>query len=339
MTLSPRTRLTGSLVLILGALIGSPARAEEVVQLPDRPGKVELKLGNLSFVAKDMALGAGELAAVKGKLDQLMKAIRTHAIFNPVKGYEGVIRGELASPHECKETPCRTVRVAHQIAVRLGHYCKTAKGVSSKCGTLRGITFTANQPIKVGYAVDGELKDDQGRPMLKEPKLVKTFAGVPLYENNLMVLIRTKRPFFLPVTREQYLRARLRKLAQEEGADQPPLKMVRDKVQAELTRLTPAQRRSDAWAGDSPNLSGLTEPNAENSRRVVIHNPAFMDPRLPRTAIQLLTAEVTILYGGDAALERPLTLQDEHVSAGDIRMSEFVRTFDFQKLVALIDAR
>jgi hypothetical protein len=332
-------RRPGLLALALITIPAPGARADPPVPPHEHPGQVVTRVSRFRDLAREMALSGAEQAVVRAKLSEIVKVLRTHAIFNPPKGFDAELVSTLVSPAECRQPPCRRHRVAHEVRLKIYGLRRTGGGVRAPRTSARGLTFTANQPGRVGEAVDGELTDDLGRPLLKEPRLVRRFAGVPLYEGNLLVLVRTARPLFLPVTREQFLRARLRQLAQEADADQGPIQRLRGRIQAELTRMTPAQRQSEAWVGDSPHLSGLAAAGAEDAHRVVILSPAFLDPRLPRTAIQILTAEVTLLHGADEGLIRPLTYQDANVGTADIRTSELLRTFDFQKLVALIDAR
>ncbi|WP_345255107.1 hypothetical protein [Flaviaesturariibacter amylovorans] len=118
------------------------------------------------------------------------------------------------------------------------------------------------------------------------PRLVAELdTGVHLYANNIIVVAKPGRPYWIPVTVQQYFDAlfryyelRLRKAPAESGV----LELIRN----EYAAIPPAERSGPAF-GATESISGITA--SANEFPIMTFNPGYFDRKLPRTAIQLLT--------------------------------------------------
>ena len=93
-------------------------------------------------------------------------------------------------------------------------------------------------------------------PLIEDERV----GTVAILDTGVVILGRNPRPFFVPASREQYLRA----LVAQGASKSQPVQELRD----ELAALSPEQRRATP---------------------LFTFNPDYFDPALPRTAIQLIT--------------------------------------------------
>ena len=171
------------------------------------------------------------------------------------------------------------------------------------------------------YPVGG---DDQGYFVYAPPQ-AGTLYGYPVYHRapglepfTRIVLTNIKRPLFVPVSRERYLRS----LIQKEEAEinrltleynqakknnenlaryEVMLKIKMEQKKAyedELAAMSEAERCSQAWHPHyrqlykgGPLSSGLAEPGYKDARPLVTVNTEFFDRSLPPAAIQLIVVE------------------------------------------------
>jgi hypothetical protein len=118
----------------------------------------------------------------------------------------------------------------------------------------------------------------------------------------------------------------------EEKRKQVPAEVAKEneRFRAELARLTPAERASQAWYNprlDRYNSSGLLAPTAPNAGGLVAINPDFFDRSRPRTDFQIICVEVT---------SKP----DFQLKKDDIpyyTLQEFLTIMDWQRVAALLD--
>jgi hypothetical protein len=142
------------------------------------------------------------------------------------------------------------------------------------------------------------------------PTRVEELAGFPVYRFNgmdVIVLSRSKVPVWIPLTREEYVKAWLANW-QKQAADSPAIDTITPQIvsnhQAALDAMTPAERRMQArqleWDPFQPTLA----PVGSNEGRALMKvNPVWFDPKLPRSAFQLLT--VTFSYSGTVKEDAP----------------------------------
>lgn len=175
------------------------------------------------------------------------------------------------------------------------------------------------------------LFDANGVELFIEPRQAGSINGAPLYENIVVIIKRSAKPLWIPVTREEYLRALIRREETNESNPPETRKYVADVLRKELTELAAAERRSPAYIGDSRLLSKLVPENPD-AARVVRSNPAIFDDALPRTAPQLITLRfalpLDVLSDGHISLEEDL---------GRFRLYQIQQTLDYARLKAVVD--
>jgi hypothetical protein len=166
-----------------------------------------------------------------------------------------------------------------------------------------------------------DLQDDQGTFIRSPPDPVATVHGYPVFEegngDRWAIVRRNKVPFWAPVTCERYLLATIK--ADEDGlakaqanrAKMPagiPAAIVAtvDEAIAQLQRrianakkayaaMSPAQRAATAYVGDRGDLEDapvFVKPVDDSPAPTVFINPALIDPRLPRSAPQILAIRI-----------------------------------------------
>lgn len=182
------------------------------------------------------------------------------------------------------------------------------------------VAVSINDASCVWNGHDVAFVDSAGSIYYDAPQDSSPVRGIPGFstDSSCLVIARRGVPVFAPVSRERFLRdardtllARLRAVdARSRSADvrramQPALDTVRSIAKhydAELTALSPADRRAPAWVKSSESAPlDLVPPGTEDARQLVAPNPALYNPALPRSAIQLLTVQATVPGGDDGA--------------------------------------
>ena len=106
------------------------------------------------------------------------------------------------------------------------------------------------------------------------------------YHEAVIIAANNRLPY-RPVTREEYLRARIHEYQKSGGMDQAIASF--DRV---LTNMSPAERAEPALVRDISALPGGTRlfvTEAEGGRHLVTVDKSYFDPKLPRDKIQLIT--------------------------------------------------
>lgn len=192
------------------------------------------------------------------------------------------------------------------------------------------ITITVNdlQPVMEGAMMGNnsdEIADDQGTFLVNPPEATGDFHGYPVYEINYdhyIVLRRNKVPFFAPVSRERYLREKIKlidarlKKEQDDWAKNKPMiaglstaaeisKTMTDAIaqmqkvatdsSAELAAMSAGDRAAPAYVdlseGDTVAPKFVAKDDG-NATAILYMNPALMDDRLPRSAPQIITVDI-----------------------------------------------
>lgn len=155
------------------------------------------------------------------------------------------------------------------------------------------VHIAVNDPTEIyiyGGHRPGGFFDDGGNEIIGEPQKVGEVDGFTLYDNQLVVV--ASKPLFVPVSREQYVRAVIRafaKKAKDDGTEDE-LAFLVGPLQKELESMGAEERRSQAFSGRDYSVpSGLTTPTGYAATPMVTFNPDFFDSSLPRTAVQLIT--------------------------------------------------
>lgn len=139
-------------------------------------------------------------------------------------------------------------------------------------------------------------------------------------------------------------RARARELgrqrALETAANPPPtdpvftLVRARDALRAQLEGMSTSDRNAPAWVSAAsrwlPQVLSFVAPNTPGAVPLVQVNPAFFDPALPRTSIQILMLPKMDRYG-TAAVARP-----DRVNPPDLANLHLLRHIDWTALAAAL---
>lgn len=147
--------------------------------------------------------------------------------------------------------------------------------------------------------------------VLYEPNQVGELAGFPVYRfeggTEVIVLSRSKVPPWIPLTREEYVKGWLTNW-QKQAAEAPAIDTITPQIvrshQEALAAMTPEERsmqaRELAWDPFQPTLAPV---GSDDGRPLVRVNPDWFDPKLPRSAFQLLTLKFS--YSGTLNQDAP----------------------------------
>jgi hypothetical protein len=263
--------------------------AGEFLFLPEHPGHVSAPVTVAN--ALPSRLSRADAALFKRNLERLRDLLVSQPVFNPPRGVEviGYLRPLDDLPKNTK------VPVPGFGYLRFHFYHRSSKaGLPVRiCCTTDEIYLTVNHP-DAGLDVHG----GSGFPSktFYEPRQVAELDGFPVYRtdngNEVIVLSRSAEPPWIPVTREEYVKAGLRnwrKLA----AESPPQDTLTPEIvrrhEAALSEMTAEERRMQAreFAYD-PFEPTLAPVGSDEGRPLVRTNPAWFDPSLPRGAFQLV---------------------------------------------------
>jgi hypothetical protein len=204
-----------------------------------------------------------------------------------------------------------------------------------------------NDPEGCGFDAysSGELRDSQGHEIFYEPNKVGEIQGFTLYRDEhgteILVLTRGHRPPWLPLTQEEFIRMWIRTLEKqlaelgEYGKDPSnPVRLRLERHRAVLAALSPAQRQAQALylRNEDPLEPDLASPGAEGSWPLVIANPRWFDPALPRSASQFISVVFEYEPHFDPDDPRP----DDAGAVASVRLSEMKRTTDWKAVSGLL---
>lgn len=292
-------------------LLGQDA-TDKVSLLPDQPGVWRTAYVNRSAgtpIGKPPASTA-ELTALRTALTRIEQLVHDTPMLSAPRGFDVQVSQRL--DRGCPDNPvlCRQAPLPGWLKFDL----ETYNLVNGKAVTHYhdneppNVEVAFNDPAGtyVGHeAGNGRLTDLSGRlivgPLIEDERV----GTVAILDTGVVILGRNPRPFFVPASREQYLRA----LVAQAVSGSQPVQELRD----ELAALSPEQRRSPAYvaSGGGGGYSDLVaapsyekapplfmfsrdelaalSPEQRRATPLFIFNPDYFDPALPRTAIQLIT--------------------------------------------------
>jgi hypothetical protein len=201
-----------------------------------------------------------------------------------------------------------------------------------------------NDPEGCGFAVY-DMKDTRGRTILYEPNKVGEIQGFPLYRDEhgteILILSRGHTPPWVSLTREEFIKLSVRSMEEdlagegEYGKDPSNAYRVRlERHKAVLAAMSPAERRAPAMYLRNENAyePDLAPPGAAGSWPLVVANPQWFDPALPRSAFQFIAAVFEYGAGFDPDDPKP----DDAGSIESVRLSDMKRTADWKAVAALL---
>lgn len=288
-----------------------------LLDAPDVPGKWrDWESQDLQDIAKTIpnAKERQEYVAALGKLYEIFSRSKP---LNPPVGFE-ITRYRTVS----KGTPIpATFRMMF-----FGYYRAGAgKPLQVDRETAATMDVYINR-IRVLEENDYPVGEDEKGYFVYAPESTTQRFGYPVYHRapglkpfEKIVITNIKRPLFVPVSRERYLRSLIQKEEKElqrltsayNTAKQNKqnlthyefnLKVKREQKKAyedELAAMSQEQRNSQAWHPHyrqlykgGPISSGLAEPGYKGARPLVTVNEEFFDRSLPRTAFQIIVVEI-----------------------------------------------
>jgi hypothetical protein len=129
--------------------------------------------------------------------------------------------------------------------------------------------------------------------------------------SDVVVVARAGRTPYRLVTRQEALQReiddRAQTLAQLGAAAAPVLRQAQASQQAELAGLAPDLRRAPACIGGDHRRGSFSPCDDRGARHLVAIDPAYFDPALPKSAIQLITLSVNAPSRDEHRTLAPLT--------------------------------
>jgi hypothetical protein len=208
--------------------------------------------------------------------------------------------------------------------------------------------FFVNDPEQTGCEShsNGEWKDSMNREIYYQSKKIGEIQGFPIYQNRqgleTVILTRSNRPIWIALAQEEFIKLCIRtseKQLKEMGdyeKDTASLLIARmERHKAVLAAMSPSQRQAQAMYLRNEDFlePDLAPQDSEYARPLVVVNPEWFDPALPRSAVQLIC--VTFDYGPSFDPDDPKPDKDGSVEA--LRLWEMKRTIDWKSISSLFE--
>lgn len=310
-----------------------PALAGGFNFLHEHPGKM-----SATVTGSHLQLKKTEAAAFKRNLEQLRNLLDRQPTFNPPRGVEiiGYLRPNDAQPKTNK------VPIPGFGYLRFHFYYlqeKTGNPIYIRF-TTDEIFLSVNDPDQ-GFDVYGTV--GFSARMFYEPLKVGELNGFPVYRmdngDEVIVLNRSTIPPWVPVTREEYVRAWL-KSWQEIAKDSPAIDTVTPELvknhQAALAGMSAEERKMQArqysWDLMEPTLAPV---GSDEGRPLVRTNQAWFNPALPRSAFQLIT--LRFKYTGNLNHDKPGV--NEYGDISPYRIWQALHTSDWAGISASLTVK
>lgn len=307
------------------------AWAAEFDFLHEHPGKM-----SATVTGSHIALTKTEATAYKRNLERLRDLLARQPVFRSPRGVEiiGYFRPNDQQPKTNK------VPIPGFAYLRFHFYYlakKTGKPVHICC-TTDEVFISVNDPDK---GIDSCTVPGFPGTVFYEPKQTGTLAGFPVYQlqngNEVIVLNKSGVPPWIPLTREEYIKAYLANW-QKQAADAPAIDTITPVIvsnhQATLAAMSADEKKMQArqygWDPMEPTLAPV---GSDEGQPLVRTNPAWFDPKLPRAAVQMITLR---FYTGNLDHDRPGPT--EHGDIAPYRVWQALHTSDWSAIgTALTD--
>jgi len=292
--------IRSALFVVTLSCVTAHAVGSEFDYLHDHPGKF-----SATVIGSHIALSKSESMAFNRNLERLRALLAKQSTLAAPRGVEikGYFRPNDYQP-KSKKVPIPGFGL-----LRFHSYFsdrKTGKPVPFCCPTDE-MSVSVNDPEK-GL----EACTVPGSPVkvFCEPTWVDELAGFPVYRFNgmdVIILQRSKVPVWIPLTREEFVRAWLANW-KKQAADSPAIDTITPQIvrnhQAALDAMTPEERQMQAreftWDPLQPNLAPV---GSTQGRPLLKVNPAWFDPKFPRSAFQLII--IAFSYSGTMKDDAP----------------------------------
>ena len=147
------------------------------------------------------------------KVKSLAELIHQTPLFSPPRGFQGRARARFleGSAYACDDKNCPGKALQAEMSL-IFYYFYDAGGKPSWGGEANTDATISINCLECTAGLDyqfGRLSLPDGRYILFAPMKTGELGGFPLYHEHL-IITRSKRPYWIPVTREQYLQALIR---------------------------------------------------------------------------------------------------------------------------------
>lgn len=214
-------------LLVCAALTlpGGILRAEELPTPATQPGKWTFTMSEPGADLKK--IGAPRLKKIKGNLQEVARLITATPVMSPPTGFEVRFWGSAAAKDRydiCRGKGCPPSRPTAVLAMMVGRYEEKNGKLRAAFNTPATMDISINNLGHVFAHLPVLYKDEAGF-LLPEPASDGQRAGMPVFLNDghaVAVLARNNGPFWLPVSRERYLKAAIAKVSKELGLPSAP---------------------------------------------------------------------------------------------------------------------
>ena len=202
-------------LLLVGGFAAAQGNADTQHVYPDMRG--EWKLGSNYSDLRFYALSPTETRDYRQQLEALEAVLHATGVVNPPMGFEA--RAQMRpwrEDNECEPSPCRDHPVKTEFTI---WFCPFyTEGVDKTVGVaVNGapsilLSFNSlDRTIGSSQNLSYEGIDDlDGARIYLKPEKTGEIAGFPVFESNTMLITNSRTPYWIPVSREQYLRAAMR---------------------------------------------------------------------------------------------------------------------------------
>jgi len=287
-----------------------------------------------------------DVKAIESSVKRLASLILAAPLLNPPKGFQAFLAGALIEPDylQAKSRGPAGMPLAVSMRFGAGAYYVDANS-TGPAGTppkrriatqINQIDFLINSisPVTLDHIGATRWEDTQGEFYL-EPPVTGQVAGFPLYKD-LMVIARRGESIWAPVSQERFLKVWIEDL--RSGTTSAALRTSTLKsVEERLASLSATERKAPVCVIPPKEpvrwQMTLAPMGTPGCRRIVEANIEMFNPKLPRSAIQLITVE-----GIQECRELVAAGDKKATGPGDCTVNlELVRQMDWQRAAALLE--
>ncbi len=283
------------------------AGAGKSVFMPDELGRVDIDIEQTN---RDVhGLTRADAAAVEENLRRLRDLLMNQRLFHPLRGVR--VRGYARLENERAASRLAPIPAYVYMQFFPAFMDRQTGKLAWRSQTPYEITAYLNKPAGGLEPLDAPGLET---PLFFEPLRTTAISGFPVFSGRLgceyIVLGRKTGLPWMPVTREEFLRlwARIWEKKALMSPNDPALRsmaarpleildMMKDEDRKAQARYFPQARAND------PAAPPLAPAGSIEGLPLVKENPAWYDPALPRTAVQLVS--VRFWYAGDLSADRP----------------------------------
>jgi hypothetical protein len=330
-------------VALLLCIVPAAASAQTPPELASRVGTAAI---DVERPLAEVGLSTTEAAAVLANMRSLADLLLAQPALRPPRGV--VVDGSVQpiSPAGMSIPAPRGSPVRSRGFVYFHPYRVFSGRVEPLTPTPYNIMVDVNCPeiSRLGRLHGYEWTDAQGRTIFLEPWIRGEVAGRPIHwldDAHAMLLFGpSDRSPWVPLTVAEFLRVSMR-IMEKELAEMGP--MGADPANPYRQRLENHRRALATWPAarlqaqaiylpnDDPLQPDLLPSDSREGRRLIVANPDWYDPTLPRTATQLLTFGFTL-----GSLFDPFSGPAADDDIATVRIWDVLRTTDWNAVAALV---